>query len=500
MSKPNYPPEFETQVRQAMEVSEPKPETLDALRKQFIARGTSSLKTDLQPDPAPNPFRPEKESNKMNRKPFRFSPRLAWSVALLILASLLVIAFSSPKVVTALRRLLGYVPGVGVVEQSPSLRMLAEPVTVTRESVTLTIDQAVLTNEKTVVVYSYVTPLYNSDEGFFMDGPMGIPALVLPDGTRLEIVIGRQVSTMDCSECGDIRYAMEFPPIPADVQEAILEIPNLVGLQNGLTPLNWVIDLKFAPADPSTIIPVIEYQPTATPVSATSVSTTQTPETYGAILVLDKSASLPDGYILYGTITWTDPIIPQYGLSATLAGIKDANGNDIPFEYADAEAYPQQGELREYWAYKIPQLDFAAPLTLSFAVNAWTPLTDAPSFTFDPGPNPQLGQKWEINQDVVVKDEIVHVLSAEQAGIEEGFFMFTMQSDSNIVGASITDLQHPPMGGGGGGGGVPVVKLPFFVGFGYQTPIPTGPLTLTFQSVNVLLQGDWSVTWSPAAP
>jgi hypothetical protein len=500
MSKPNYPPEFETQVRQAMEVPEPKSETLDALREQFIARGISSLKADLQPDPALNPFRPEKESNKMNRKPFRFSPRLVWGVALLILASLLVLAFSSPNVVTALRRLLGYVPGVGVVEQSPSLRMLAEPVTVTRESVTLTIDQAVLTNEKTVVVYSYVTPLYDSDDGFFMDGPFGSPALVLPDGTRLEIKTGRQVSTMDCSECGDIRYTMEFAPIPADVNEATLEIPSLVGIYNSLTPLDWVIDLKFAPADPSTIIPVIEYQPTVTPVSATSGPTTQIPENYGATLVLDKSATLPDGYILYGNITWTDPIIPPYGLNATLAGIKDANGTDIPFEYADEEAYPKQGELRGYWAYKIPQMNFSAPLTLSFAVNAWVTLMDSPSFTFDPGPNPQLGQKWEINQDVVVMDEVVHVLSVEQAGIEEGFFMFTMQSDSNIVGASIIDLQHPPMGGGGGGGGVPVVKLPFFVGFGYQVPVPTGSLTMTFQSVNVLLPGDWSVTWSPAAP
>ena len=34
MSKPNYPPEFEIQVRQAMEVPEPKSETLDALREQ----------------------------------------------------------------------------------------------------------------------------------------------------------------------------------------------------------------------------------------------------------------------------------------------------------------------------------------------------------------------------------------------------------------------------------------------------------------------------------
>ncbi|MBK6792971.1 MAG: hypothetical protein IPG80_10630 [Anaerolineales bacterium] len=71
-------------------------------------------------------------------------------------------------------------------------------------------------------------------------------------------------------------------------------------------------------------------------------------------------------------------------MNATLAGIKDANGNDIPFEYADEEAYPKQGELRGYWAYKIPQMNFSVPLTLSFAVNAWVTLMDSPSFTFDP--------------------------------------------------------------------------------------------------------------------
>ena len=122
---------------------------------------------------------------------------------------------------------------------------------------------------------------------------------------------------------------------------------------------------------------------------------------------------------------------------------------------------------------------------------------DGGSFTFDPGPNPQLGQKWDINQDVTVNNEVIHVLTAEQAGIEPGFFLFTMQSDSNIVGASVIDLDHPPLGGGGGGGGIPSAGAPFKVGFGYQVPIPQGPLTLTFTNVQLLLPGDWSVTWSP---
>jgi hypothetical protein len=62
MSKADYPPEFESQVRKAMDVPEPNTNTMDALRNQFVAYGTTALKTDLQVDPASNPFRPEKDS------------------------------------------------------------------------------------------------------------------------------------------------------------------------------------------------------------------------------------------------------------------------------------------------------------------------------------------------------------------------------------------------------------------------------------------------------
>ena len=129
-------------------------------------------------------------------------------------------------------------------------------------------------------------------------------------------------------------------------------------------------------------------------------------------------------------------------------------------------------------------------------MEAYLPVNEG-FFTFDPGPNPQLGQKWDINQDVIVNNETIHVLSAEEAGIEEGYFLFTMQSDSNIVNAVITDLAHPPFGGGGGGGGVPVAGVPFRCGFGYQIPLPQGPYTLTFTDVGMLIPGDWTLTWSP---
>jgi len=212
---------------------------------------------------------------------------------------------------------------------------------------------------------------------------------------------------------------------------------------------------------------------------------------------MDKSEALADGYMLYGNILWTDPLIPPYSAVAILESVTDANGKEIPFNEEAMWMYPPQGELRVYWSYKLQETNFAAPLTLSFVVAASRQVDKGSSFTFDPGPNPELGQKWEINQDVIVENETIHVLSAEQAGIEKGFFMFTMQSDSNIVGATIEDLEHPPLGGGGGGGGIPVAGELFRTNFQYQTPLPQGPYTLTFIRVGRLVPGDWTLAWSP---
>lgn len=248
--------------------------------------------------------------------------------------------------------------------------------------------------------------------------------------------------------------------------------------------------------------------PTATPFPS---ETSQPTKPYGIINSLDTYTKLPDGYVLYGNYSWTDPNIVN-GVGVTLVSIKDVNGKEISFENADVKdsngvvipfegansgMYPDlQKERLWYWAYKLRATNFATPLKLSFVVTATLPV-DGGSFTFDPGPNPQLGQKWDINQDVIVNTETVHVLSAEEVGIEEGAFSFTMQSDSNIVDAAITDLAHPPVGGGGGGGGIPVAGVPFSTGFYYQIPLPQAPYTYTFTNVTILVSGDWTLTWSP---
>ncbi len=473
MSDPIRPSELEEMMKDVVNVPEPDMEFLNSLRARFIAEGHASAKKN--------------QETQMKQKVF--SRRLTWALAILVLVSLVVL-FTRPTVVNALKRLFGYVPNIGIVDRTSEVLVLTEPVTVTRENITVTVEQAVLTNEKTIIVYSYILPadFLIPDNTF---GDSRSPLLVLPDGTRLEPIVGQHLNTMDCPQCS-MRYALEFNALPSNVTGAILELPGLVAVPVELAPQDWKFPLNFKVADASDIIPVTEQVVTPAPTAAGSEPVSP----YGITNTLDKFVALPDGYILYGNVSWTDPVIRPYGVRSQLVSIKDAKGAEIPFDYADSERYPAQDELRQYWAYKLNSMEFVGPLSLSFAVDASLPVNGG-SFTFDPGPNPQLGQIWNINQDVTVNNEVIHVLSVEEAGIEEGFFMFTMQSDSNIIGATITDLAHPPMGGGGGGGGVPEVHVPFYSSFGYQVPIPQGPLTLTFTSVDLLIPGDWTLTWNP---
>jgi hypothetical protein len=467
---------LEKAVRDTLTVPEPDAEFVDSLRARFVAEGhASAIK--------------HKEIQMKNRT---YTKRFAWALLALVIVALGIL-FTNPTVANALKRLFGYVPNVGIVDQSSQVWVLTEPVTVIREKFIVVIEQAVLSSEKTVIVYSYSTPadyVHNPDPADTFNEKT--PFLILPDGTRLDVLIGRQVSIEGCPQCS-IRDALEFPPVASGVQAAALNLPSLAAMPLGAAPEDWSIPLKFRPANASDILPVIEYIETPVPTQLASEVPTQTPYTYGIALALDKIADLPDGYVLYGNFTWTDPEIHEYGISEMIASIKDANGVEIPYEFMTPEKYPQPGELRVYWAYKVGK-DFTPPLNLSFVATASLP-ADGGSFSFDPGLNPRLGQKWDIDQDVTVNGQVIHVLSAEQSGSEQGYFQFTMQSDSNIVGAIIMDLAHPPLGGGGGGAGLP--ETTFVTGFGYQIPLPQGPLTLTFIEITVLVPGDWTLSWSP---
>lgn len=518
MPEMNIPSEFEQQLRQALDVPEPDSAALNALRARFIAQGAAQLRSpNGTVDAAGAASRPAPSALA---KPFLhwFSRSLAWRFALVLLAVLIVLASLSPQVVKALRGLFGYLPGVGMVDQSAEVRILDEPVYLTHGEIPLTVEQAFGTPEKTVVVYQYQAPPldgmnHQQTEVITPDRP----ALILPDGSRMEVVVGRRQP----GESGVIRYALEFGPLPAEVTTVVLHLDRLAGMPPELSPKDWAIPLRFKPGDPSEILfPVTDYELTAAPTTGAPADSQPAPAAsaddipaepgspavepvihptpaYGASLQIEKSVELPDGYLLMGSLRWSDPSIKQYDLSLGLPEIRDANGQAVEYEVAPVDDFPQPGELRQNWAFKIPGKTFAAPLQMEFFVTR-REAANVP-FTFDPGPNPRNGQTYDLNIELPVNAHQVKVVSAryENPAPNNHFFLFTLSAGSDVIGALIIDPTNPVMGGGGGGSGVPLTGVPFTSGLLVEGELLHGPLSLQIASLDVLIPGDWVINWSP---
>lgn len=501
MSKPDYPPEFESQIRKAMGVPEPNANTMDALRKQFVARGMTALKTDLQVDSASNPFRPEKDSTmkqknshlfprleaKLERKPFMTTLRTRPVVAIVLALSILL---SLTGVTYAIGKSLGYIPGLGVVDQNTPLRVLAGPVSQTRDGVTVTVEKGTSDAQKTILRVSVNG--VDANGGPYCNNPLIL--LRLADGTTLE-ENGGYGNIGDRSKPGYTNL-ITFRALPAGSDNVTLEIPCLWRVTK---PEDWKIPLHFVPADGAGVNLVIEL-PSTVPTTQAAFETVQPTESpYGISLVLEKVVPLDDGYLLIGSLRWTDKTVnigPYFDNSYNLHAV-DANGQIVMLEEPEQSAWDllppmEAGSLVTPWVYKVSGKQQAWPLTLM--TNAYVDLAANVPYTFDPGPDSHKGQVWQLGQELTVNGHVVRLVSAtwqEHGGSIASLEFETTSDDPFVIGLDIEDIlyrseQHLC---GGGGGEKPAVT--------YCEALAPEPRTLTITSIRLLVPGPWQVTWQP---
>ena len=480
MSSPIFLPVIEEMIKNISKVPEPNDAFIVSLRERFVQAGQTNAKLSI-----------EKQMIKPIRK-FR-TTRLVWGViiALLILAAILLA--TSPTVVTALKRLLGYIPGVGVVEQGPSLRVLAKPTSVERDGIRMTVEEAVADSTHTIVRFKVEWLNPPSTEGERDTSCVGgYPNLTLANGSLLSE--GRTTGK-DIWDTG-YSYSLEFSPLPADQTEAIFVDPCLVSLFPGPLPQNWKIPLHFKPADKLNLAPVVEV-PTASPIPTQPATASQPAQTYGISLVLDKVVELETGYIFMGHVSWTDPNVRPYGVAMTSdypMKLTDSSGQAIPLEETQSELSTNEKQM--LWAYQSTGKG-TGPLTLTVDTMLVDLATEKSSFQFDPGPDPQANQVWPLNLDVGAGGHTIHILSAGLADIPGQIpvkvLTFTMQSDPAVGMVSLTDMDHPLPSGGGGGGLEPG---PFTSSVYYDGRLPVGPLNIAVTDVTLKVNGPWQVTWS----
>lgn len=331
----------------------------DALEN--IARGGVPENINLWP-------RIESRLHKRNS----FMQTLRARPVILVLVVILTLMLLS-GVAYAIGKVTGYIPGIGLVDQSAPLRVLTEPVTITRDGITVTVEDVVLSIDKTVLTYKVEgipsdaypgdeaadgLPSYSFSSAEVIEGTPEVTysntennnycysdiSLLLPDGF---IVIPR--SLQGGGWMTGFEHRIVYAPIQANVTGATLRISCIEGTVPGKLPENWEIPLRFTPVSPDmTILPVSGVTPSADAISLENVI-----ETDGGYILIGKfrSIDLPMNAKALGISDWMK--------------ITDVNGQAI-------EAFPPNdldltsevyGEF--YWAYEIKGKNLAWPLTIT---------------------------------------------------------------------------------------------------------------------------------------
>ena len=453
---------FEQEVRAAMTIADNDKKFINDLRRQVMAHLAEEN---------------VKESSPNQPSFLRLHP--GWTIALAILTIVIIstLAIGPQRVYAEFAKLFGYIPGAGIVDQSKPIRVLAEPVSVTRDGITITVTSATLTVDRTQIQYRiFGVPGSAYPDREDVVGCMPHEYLRLADGTRLNQINGG------------------YEPVPADVNEAAYVLPCIVNTLPGKAPENWELPLHFVAAPPSlTVMPVIELMPSQQSSQTQNVAEDQA-------ITVNTEIETSDGYILIGQ--FLPQMVPGKSFQQTgMMKISDATGKNVPY------AFPQDinenvnlssvGIPGAGWAAQFKAAGLVYPLKISIP-GYYLQQDDSNAkaeLTFDAGSDPQPGQEWKLDQKLQLNGHNL-TLASITADSRNGYsFNFTV--DPEVYGAGVEIVGYTANGGGGGGsGGLTEGKFNRSVSF---SSLPIGVLKvivsdLTLISDPMTWQGQWTPT------
>ena len=104
-----------------------------------------------------------------------------------------------------------------------------------------------------------------------------------------------------------MEWKLDYPPIPANIDQATFVLPCIQETLPGLAPENWELPLRFIPAPPDlTVMPVIDVSPSPEPQLNTPLPSKNP-------LALLKVVDTGDNYVLLGEFRPSeaqDPSLP----------------------------------------------------------------------------------------------------------------------------------------------------------------------------------------------
>ncbi len=397
--------------------------------------------------------------------------------ALLILFVLLALSLLS-GVVYAVSRTLGYLPGVGIVEQGAPIRVLAAPVAQTRDAITVTVTSVTLASDKTVVTYAIENvPWEALSHQEDIPGCLGQEHIRLPDGSLLTSISGGGSVSAD----GKWETRLVYAAIPPEINEAEFLLDCIPQTLPGKAPENWRLPLRFVPAPPDlTVLPVVEI---ATPTPAPTLSV-ETPISPAPPFQITQALQVEDNIVILGRV-----IQPAQGwIQLHHVHVTDASGQPVFVTPPTLDGLPDYD-----WGVQF-KAGPPAPFTLTFEGVVLSTLTEAQAeMMFDAGASPSAGQEWILNQPIEIGGRMVTLVSISTDGVSGYSFQFS--ADSDVMGLSVAIDGSDATGSGGGG-----APGQFFASLMYDT-LPTGSLRLRLSNLTLAspLQ-TWNLPWNPDLP
>lgn len=512
MGEFNIPPEFEEKIRQAVEVPNANPEFVQKLNAELARR----------------PVRMKSR--------FVLKPAFVLAFAFAIVAIALIV--STPSVANALKRLFGYVPGVGLVENTGNLRMLAEPVAVTRDGVTLTITNVFVYADRVELVYDVQGIAAANDGGQSPDSATnpkafcgglepgdapskeGNPVLRLPDGTLLE----RDLTSKYPQNVFSMKPVYEAV-VPADVDEMTFVLNCVPNARRNAEPENWEVPFRLVSVPQNTVIgaPAVEVEPTAVPaIINTPVETSNIPAPV-VTMTLTRVVPMASTTIFYFKMNVENGDPSLASIMPAAVYVTDSLGQKMKL-VGNFPWQPFEHPVGSEFEYATQTNPAPGPLTLTVenAVAVYGPLSTNPaqttpdpmSFTFDAGENPQHGQTWDLNREFEIAGYKLKVTSARAANFadlqtpganyiqgSQGFeygYDFGVSADPSVKMLVEMDIM-PELPMCWLMSDQPLVPDSSSIHYAQlcQDGYPKGNVKVTLRQLSVLVENTWQATWTP---
>jgi hypothetical protein len=408
-------------------------------------------------------------------------------VAVVLIALLILFALSG--VAYALGRAFGYIPGIGIVDQSIPIRVLVEPVTAQKQGISVTVSKVVADATRTFISYR-VQGIPLGENG--IPAYATLPGMNLTDGTDLENKTGSG-GTAVLRDGNTMYYDEEnfFSPIPNGTNNVTFMISCV--LPDGSSSEDIELSLSLVPAPAGYATPAAELALTADGVE------NQTG------LHLEKVLELENSYILIGKFTDAGDLPGPLDMSTSsdsdyLPKIEDANGKPVTFNVREDARPDPDWDVAYYWAYEIPK-PVTAPIKITVdSVDIRKHHTA--QFQFDAGDHPQVGQEWDLNQTVklgaseFVIDSVTFLGNGYTFNLSSENLPPGVRPDIEIVDRSLSPYQFDNVDSNVDNSGKIARDT---ITLTTNNPPPTGKLRVNWGLDEFIPQpGPWSLTWTPS--